>query len=86
MTEAEADQINCAAEFLPQTTDDEKPAVRIGDLLVFVYVAPDAAGRPVLRLTVDTEDAATSPAVLDDHVKVELHVNDARLYDAMVRV
>lgn len=49
----DADQkINRAAEFLPQTSDEELPAVRIGDVLVFVYRQGG-----VLRVSVDTEDA-----------------------------
>jgi len=63
MNESEARALNRAAEFLPQTTDDEKPAIRIGDALVFVYVTVADNGRPILAVTVDTEDVSDDSGV-----------------------
>ncbi|MEV1294895.1 hypothetical protein [Pseudonocardia sp. NPDC049635] len=48
------DRLNRAARFLPQTSDDERPAVRVGDALVSVYWKPG----PLLQVTIDTSDLA----------------------------
>lgn len=45
-------QLNRAAEFLPQTSDDQLPAVRVGDALVFAYWSDDGA----LHVSIDTTD------------------------------
>lgn len=50
-------------EFLPQRTEDERPAVRVGDALVFVYMQDGT-----LRITVDTEDT-------DSPVDIRINVN-----------
>lgn len=49
-----------AAQFLPQRNDDERPAVQVGEVLVFVYTDEDET----VRVTVDTEDV-TAPTYID---------------------
>lgn len=69
------DEITRTAEFLPQTTDDERPAVRIAGALVFVYV--DSAG--ALRVTVDTETVDAIPE-WESGVPMRIKVNSGTVY------
>jgi hypothetical protein len=63
------DKVNMAAEFLPQRNEDEKPALRVGDALIFGYFDEDGT----LCVTVDSEDVA-GPLV------VQVNVNYAQVY------
>jgi hypothetical protein len=71
-----ADELNRAAEFLPQTTEDERPAVRIAGILVFAYI--DSAG--ALRVTVGTETADEIPE-WEDGVPMRIRVNDGTVFE-----
>jgi hypothetical protein len=62
--------VNEAAEFLPQRNENELPAVRIGDALIFMYWTEDGD----LRVTVDTEDA-------DAQIPVRIMVNSATVWE-----
>ena len=53
-TEHVHDQLNRDAQFLPQTTDDQRPALRVGDVLVSAYWQPG----PLLRISIATTDLA----------------------------
>ena len=77
MNKDQAQAINRAAEFLPQQTDDQRPAIRVGGALVFGYVKVSDAGRPVLVVTVDTTDAGNSAIATDNMIAVEVNVNDS---------
>jgi hypothetical protein len=52
---------------------DERPAVRVGDVLVFAYVTDDGT----FRVTVDTEECANP-------VTVQLNVNNATMWQGVV--
>jgi hypothetical protein len=81
-----SDALNRAAEFLPMTKEDELPAVRIGDALVFVYL--EREGR--LRITVDTEDMDPSSSEAfpewPDRVPLTVNVNDGTVFDRDVEI
>lgn len=66
------ERLNMDAEFLPQTTDDERPAIRIGDALVFVYYQEG-----VLRVTVDTEDEMRPTGL-------KVNVNSATVWEGYI--
>lgn len=63
MARTATDAINRAATFHPQTTPDEKPAVRLGKILVFTYLDEDGG----LRVSVDLDETTrpTTPVRLD---------------------
>lgn len=67
------DRINRAARFLPQTSDDERPAVRVGDALVSVYWKPG----PLLQVTIDTTDLADQ---FPDNPPLQVVVNNGVVY------
>lgn len=75
----EADAVNRGATFLPRTTEDELPAVRIGGMLVVVYVREDGT----LCVTVDTEgaDRGESPRMFADGTPiVEICLNSGVVF------
>jgi len=71
-------RINQTAEFLPQTNDDERPALRVNDALVFAYLTEDDGGNVVLRVTVDLDDVELDGAPLG----VQVAVGDEVVYEA----
>ncbi|BBG05809.1 MULTISPECIES: hypothetical protein [Pseudonocardia] len=72
-TEHVHDQLNRDAQFLPQTTDDQRPALRVGDVLVSAYWQPG----PLLRISIDTTDLA---AEFPDNPPMQVALNDALIY------
>lgn len=60
------ERVNRAAEFLPQTSDDELPAVRVADALIFAYWKDG-----ILRVSIDTSDIAECPGCVAVRVDVE---------------
>lgn len=75
--EIHVDAVNRAATFLPQTTEDEKPALRVGDALVFAYITEDDGGNLILRVTVDLDDVEG-----DVPSGVQLAIGGDVVYDA----
>lgn len=73
MTETRYDQLNRGAQFLPQTTDDQRPALRVGDVLVCAYWQPG----PLLRISIDTTDLA---AEFPDNPPMQVALNDGIVY------
>lgn len=65
---------DAAARFLPARTEYERPAVRLGDVLVFTYLDQDGT----VRVTVDTEDAEGRP------VDVRINVNGGTVFEGRV--
>lgn len=72
-TEQDHDQLNRGAQFLPQTNDDERPALRVGDVLVSVYWEPG----PLLRVAIDTSDLAER---FPDNPPMQIALNDGIVY------
>jgi len=64
--------VNYSAEFLPACNAEELPAVRIGELLVFVYRKDGE-----LRVTVDSEERPFA----DGPVLVRLNINGAIVWE-----
>jgi hypothetical protein len=60
-------------QFLPQRNEDERPAVQVGDVLIFTYVDADGT----VRVTVDTEDA-------ERLVPVKININSGTIFDGLV--
>ena len=58
------------SEFLPATSEDERPAVRVGGVLVFVYQDDDGT----VRVTVDTEDHLNL-------VSIKINVNNGTVWE-----
>ncbi|AEA28898.1 hypothetical protein Psed_6827 (plasmid) [Pseudonocardia dioxanivorans CB1190] len=67
------DQLNRDAQFLPQTTDDQRPALRVGDVLVCAYWKPG----PLLQVSIDTSDLA---AEFPDNPPMQVALNDGIVY------
>lgn len=72
-TEQGHDQLNRGAQFLPQTSDDERPALRVGGVLVSVYWTPG----PLLRVAIDTSDLAEQ---FPDNPPMQVALNDGLVY------
>lgn len=74
-------KINEAAEFLPQATADEKPAMRVGGALVFAYVEN---GRLVVSVDVDEAEAGTFAMYGYDNslVPVQVNVGSGTVYES----
>jgi len=62
--------LNYSAEFLPAHNAEELPAVRIGELVVFVYRKDGE-----LRVTVDSEELTGGP------VPVRFNINGAIVWE-----
>lgn len=81
-----SDELNHAATFLPATNDDEYPAVRIGDALVFVYLNQE--GR--LVITVDTEDFDPDEYQMfpewPDRLPLTVNVNNGPVFEDDVEI
>lgn len=71
-------KVNQAAEFLAMTNEDERPAIRVADVLVFAYLTEDDGGNVILRVTVDVDDV--EPDALPQGI--QLVVGDEVVYDA----
>ncbi|MBC3189468.1 hypothetical protein H7X46_00085 [Pseudonocardia sp. C8] len=67
------DRLNREAQFLPQTSDDERPALRVGGVLVSVYWTPG----PQLRVAIDTSDLAEQ---FPDNPPLQVALNDGIVY------
>ncbi|MFP5070945.1 hypothetical protein ACLFMI_14945 [Pseudonocardia nantongensis] len=72
-TEQDHDQLNRSAQFLPQTSDDERPALRVGEVLVSVYWKPG----PLLRVAIDTSDLAEE---FPNNPPLQVALNDGLVY------
>ena len=72
-TEPDHDQLNRDAQFLPQTNDDERPALRVGEVLVSVYWKPG----PLLRVALDTSDRAEQ---FPNNPPMQVALNDGIVY------
>jgi hypothetical protein len=60
--------------FVPARTEDERPAVRIGEVLIFTYTDGDGD----VRVTVDTEDVTTE-------VPIRINVNGGTVWEGTSR-
>ncbi|WP_043736005.1 hypothetical protein [Nocardia asiatica] len=77
LTPTEADKFNRAAEFFPQTHDDNRPGIQVAGILVFAYI--DDSG--VVRVSVHLD--TTENSVLDARglVPLRIVVEDTTVYD-----
>jgi hypothetical protein len=72
-TAVEAEWVNRSAQFLPQRTDDDRPAIRIGGALVLAYFDDDGE----LTVNIVTEDVEQFGG--PEAVRIRVAVNDADL-------
>ncbi|MEU5900391.1 hypothetical protein [Streptomyces venezuelae] len=71
------EQLNQAAVFHPQTTEDDLPCVEMGNVLVFIYLDAD---RQALRLSVDQDTAPAELLRSDGLLPFRLELGDGSCF------